>query len=204
MRSSITARKAVTHSSIRRTQARLKNVILRRTRRQGEEPGATPALALLYRNTPDQEPIREHDQAEDKQSREPVQHAQLRLLVRHSRPGTASASVTTPCFVVHDSPAFAALFRHQPDYARCQFCDLLPQNGKSPGTPDAFGLSHEAGTRRTLAASSERCLTRTRQRFKALGDASAMTSPNSIYPIPDDMTAAMRTRMTLLGSRKMD
>ena len=184
----------MTHSSIRRTRARLKNVILRRTRPQGEEPGARPALALLYRNTPDQEPIGEHDQAEHKQSREPVQHAQLRLLVRHSRPGTASASVTTPFFVVHHSPAFAALFRHQPDYARCQLVDLSPKDGKSHGTSDAFGLSHEAGTGRTLAASSERCLTRNRQRFKALGDASAMTSPNSIYPIPDGMTAAVRTR----------
>jgi hypothetical protein len=75
-----------------------------------------PPLALLYRDTPDRKPIRELDQAEHKHSCEPVQYAQLRLLVRYFPPGTASASVTISFFGIHDSPAFVALFRHQPDY----------------------------------------------------------------------------------------
>ena len=110
--SSVTVSKAVTHTSIRRTGLRLNS-------------GALPAgpyrnrpFVLLYRDTPDQEPIREGNRTDQEQNRAPVQQDQLHLMVRDFPPGTASAGVTIPFFVVRDSPAFATLLRHQPDYAR--------------------------------------------------------------------------------------
>ena len=103
----------------------------------------TLPLASLYRNTPDQQPIRERDQGEHEQEREPLQHARFHLVARRVLPEMASASVTIRLIVVRDSPTFAALFSHQPDYARCNWAQLSPIKAKSHSTHDVFGLSHQ-------------------------------------------------------------
>jgi len=141
----------MTNSSIRRTGLRLNSVRTnpeRRTahgarlqRKDARSGDPTPAsLSDLY--SPDEEPIREGDQAEHEQNGEPVQQAQLDLRVWPTFKVTCPAGVTISFLIGRDGPAFAAFFWHQPDYARCRRGEPPPIRRKSHGTREVFGLSH--------------------------------------------------------------
>ena len=146
----------MTHSSIRRTRARLNSgpyfIGTRQTKNQYEK-----AIKPSMNTTENQ-----------------FKQDQLRPLVPRPAPGAGSASVTIPFFVGRDSPAFAAYFRHQPDYARSESDEPPPITEKVMVLRSFLAYRITEGMRGTLAASDERCVTRKRQRFRALGGASAI------------------------------
>jgi hypothetical protein len=104
-------------------------------------------LALLQRATPDQEPIRNPDQAKHEHERE---HFQLRLslLIRRFPKKTASATIAVARFLIHDRPTFAALLAHQSDYASSPWSEPSPKLKESSSTDVLLTLAQRAGAPR--------------------------------------------------------